>query len=87
VAACDQTTPFDPWSDTTPGVSEVRDDRFDDWPTGSAMAPVHIATRASSPERRTVEHSCIDVTPAWVGGASLLLLIVWLIIVGIALTS
>lgn len=31
---------FDPWSDTTPGIAEVRDGPFDGWPTDSAIGEV-----------------------------------------------
>jgi hypothetical protein len=79
---------FDPWSDTTPGIAEVRDDPFDGWPTETAMGEVTgpytnegLVARAAHggglPRRR---HS------AWVFGAVWLISILSMIVLGVVLT-
>lgn len=79
---------FDPWADTTPGVGEVHDDPFDDWPTASAMGEVTgpqsyegLVTRAARggalPHRRIF---------AWAAGVSMLVFVISTIVVGLALT-
>jgi hypothetical protein len=80
---------FDPWSDTTPGVGEVRDDPFDDWPTVTAMGEVTGPLTNESLVARAAHGGALPRRrrpAAWLGGVYLLLVLASIIVTGILLT-
>ncbi|WP_052666523.1 hypothetical protein [Nitriliruptor alkaliphilus] len=80
---------FDPWSDTTPGAAEVRDDPFDSWPTDSTMGEItgpfstegliaRAARGGALPRRR---HA------AWLGVVAFLVGILSMLVLGVVLAQ
>jgi hypothetical protein len=80
---------FDPWSDTTPGVGEVRDDPFDDWPTATAIGEVTGPRTNESLVARSAHGGTLPRwrrPAAWLGRLYLLLVLISIIVTGILLS-
>ena len=80
---------FDPCSDTTPGVGEVRDDPFDDWPTVTVMGEVTGPLTNESSVARAAHGGALPRRrrpAAWLGGIYLLIVLGSIIVTGILLS-
>jgi hypothetical protein len=80
---------FDPWSDTTPGVGEVRDDPFDGWPTATTMGEVTGPLTNESLVARAAQGGALPRwrrPAAWLGRVYVLLVLLSVIVTGILLT-
>lgn len=78
---------FDPWTDTTPGRGEVRDDPFEDWPTDSAMGETTGPHSYEGLIARAAHGGALGRHHASrVGGVLVLILILSMLVLGVVLT-